>query len=120
MKMLAAIALSALALPGCGSLGNGGSESEDGDKRAATFACLRAEGVDARLAGENMIEVGDGARGPRIRFYLTGGEAEAAQFQGEQEGSEQIGRSLLFVRGGSDELLEQMEACLVNPDAPAR
>ena len=116
MKRLAAIALSALVLPGCGTgSDDGGSDVEDGDKRAATLACLRSAKVDARLSGENLIEVGDAARGPRIRFYLTGGEAEAAQFQGKQEGSEQIGRALLFVRDGSDSLLEQIESCLVNP-----
>ncbi|HYP48374.1 MAG TPA: hypothetical protein VEQ61_07015 [Thermoleophilaceae bacterium] len=116
MKGLAAIALCVLVLPGCGAgSDDGDSGAEDGDKRAATFACLRSADVDARLAGENLIEVGDARSGPRIRFYLTGGEAEAAQFQGEQEGSEQIGRALLFVRDGSEDLLEQIESCLVNP-----
>ena len=35
--------------------------------------------------------IGDGADAPRIKFFLTAGEAEAAQFEGDGEGAEQIG-----------------------------
>ena len=35
--------------------------------------------------------IGDGADAPRIKFFLTAGEAEAEQFQGRGEGAEQIG-----------------------------
>ena len=83
------------------------------EKRAAALECLREEkGVDARPAGPSGIQVGDPATGPRVRFYLTSGEAEAAQFKGTQEGSEHIGSALLFVREGSDDVLEDVEACL--------
>ena len=115
MKRLAATAICAAALSGCGIGSGGGGSSDDADRRSLTFTCLREEGVDARLAGDNSIQIGDAGSGPRVRFYLTGGEAEAAQFQGRQEGSEQIGRALLHVRRGSDELLEQIESCVVDP-----
>ena len=50
--------------------------------------------------------------GPRIVFYLTSGQAEAAQFEGQGEGAEQIGSALLFVRDGTDDELEKIERCL--------
>ena len=106
------MALGGLALPGCG-IGSDDAGPDPSDKRAATLECLRDEkGVDARPAGPSGIQVGDPATGPRVRFYLTSGEAEAAQFKGTQEGSEHIGSALLFVRGGSDKVLEDVEACL--------
>jgi hypothetical protein len=105
-------ALAALALPGCG-IGSEDVGPNPEDKRAATLECLREEkGVDARAAGPTGIQVGEPATGPRVRFYLTSGEAEAAQFKGSQEGSEHIGSALLFVREGSDDVLEDVEACL--------
>ena len=104
-------ALAAIALTGCG-IGSEDVGPNPEDKRAATLECLREEGVRARPAGPSGIQVGDTATGPRVRFYLTSGEAEAAQFKGTQEGSEHIGSALLFVREGSDEVLEDVEACL--------
>ena len=57
-----------------------------------------------------------GEDGTRIRFFLTAGEAEVAQFRGEAEGTEQIGAALVFVepevREDSEELLEDVESCL--------
>lgn len=117
MKRSPALLLALLALlPGCG-LGSddaGGGE-DDSDKRAVAMACLEEEQVDARLEGEEgdeEIVIGDGENAPRITFFLTAGEAEAFQFEGSGEGAEQIGPTLLYVRGGSDELLETVELCL--------
>jgi hypothetical protein len=56
--------------------------------------------------------IGDGPGAPRVRFFLTSGESEAAHFQGEGEGSEQIGATWLYVNEGGDDLLEQVENCL--------
>jgi len=54
--------------------------------------------------------------GPRVKFYLTAAAAEAAQFQGEGEGAEQIGSALLFVDPEVDpeteEVLKVAEGCL--------
>ena len=110
--LVAAAALAAAA--GCG--GNGSSASpadKQSDKRGAALACIQEErGLEARPVGRDAIQVGDAARGPRIQFFLTNGEAEAAQFEGRGEGSEQIGAALLFVRQGSEQVLEDVEACL--------
>jgi hypothetical protein len=109
----------ALALAGCGGSYDPRADlpatvSED-DVRAVTLNCLTArQHLQARLQGEHEIVVGAGDEGPRIRFFLTGGESEAAQFEGRAEGSEQIGNTLLFVRKGSEDVVEDVEFCLDN------
>lgn len=112
--VLSLAAAGLLALPGgCGGNDSSAAPSEEkNDDRAAVLECLRGEGVDAHVVGENRLQVGDPKTGPRIQFFLTAGEAEAKQFEGRAEGSEQIGSTLLFVRRGSDGVLEQVEACL--------
>jgi hypothetical protein len=113
--LLPAAAAALLALPGCG-LGSddaGGGE-DDSDKRAVALTCLDEQGVDARFDGEEEIVVGDGRDAPRIKFFLTAGESEAAQFEGNGEGAEQIGPALLYVNGGSDEVLKTVEDCLAD------
>ena len=108
----AAAALLALSGCGIGSSDAGGGE-DDSDKRAVALECLtESKGLDARLEGEDAILVGDGDAGPRIRFFLTSGEAEAEQFEGRGEGAEQIGNALLFTREGSEEVLADVENCL--------
>jgi hypothetical protein len=112
------LTLLALALVGAGCGGAydpraGLPDEVADDTRAVALSCLTEhEQLDARLSGEDEIAVGDDATGPRIRFYLTGGESEAAQFEGKAEGTEQIGSALLFVREGSDDELERVEFCL--------
>jgi hypothetical protein len=110
---LAAAALLAL-VQACGGSDSGDlPSSEKNDDRAAALRCLGEEkGLDARPVGDDMIQVGDRRTGPRIVFFLTPGDAEAEQFEGGGEGSEQIGSALLFVRQGSEEVLEQVETCL--------
>ena len=84
------------------------------DKRAVALDCLLYEKeIHAELTGENAITVGDEPdTDPRIEFFVTTGEAEGRQFQGNAQGAEHIGNALLFVRDGSDDLLEEIEACL--------
>ena len=111
---LALLALAVTALPGC-AIGSDGGEpgDDDADKRGAAMACLTEDrDLTAREEDENAIAVGDPDTGPRIVFYLTSGQAEAAQFEGDGEGAEQIGSALLFVRQGTDEVLEDVEFCL--------
>jgi hypothetical protein len=104
-----------LALPGCGiGSEDAGGGTEDSDKRAVALECLEESGVDARLDGDEEIVIGDAPDAPRIKFFLTSGESEAAQFEGDGEGAEQIGPTLLYVNGGSDELLETVEGCLAD------
>lgn len=100
-----------LGAAGCGSGGGGGGPNPN-DKRAVALACIRGEqGLEARLVGEKSIQV-DGARGPRVEFTVSTGDAEGRQFQGEAQDAEQIGVALLFVNEGSEEQLKKVETCL--------
>jgi hypothetical protein len=103
-----------IALAGCGS-SDAAPEVDESDKPGSTVACLDAEGVTAHVNGKDENEVVLDA-GPRVKFYLTAAAAEAAQFQGEGEGAEQIGSALLFVDPELDpkteDVLEDVEGCL--------
>jgi hypothetical protein len=115
-RSLLLLALGASALSGC-SLGSSGSEpgDDDGDKRGAALTCLTEEkDLTAVEKGDNQILIGDPETGPRVVFYLTSGQAEAAQFEGDGEGAEQIGSALLFVREGDEDTLEAAEDCLTS------
>lgn len=89
----------------------GGGTAAGDNKRQTALACIRGKGVNAVPAGEKSIAV-EGPRGPRIDFFQSSLEAEGQQFEGKAEGAEQIGAALLFVRGGSDKLLNDLELCL--------
>jgi len=109
----AALAL-ALIAPGCGSgddeaIRNAGPNPDD--KRSVALSCIEGAGVPAALTGEKSIQV-DGAGAPRIEFFVSSGEAEGKQFQGEAQGAEQVGAALLFVNEGDDETLKKIEDCL--------
>ena len=114
MRALGAAALSLAAVAaGCGVSSGGDEGTDPNDKRATALECLIEEKeVDARLLGRDAIQVDGPDRGPRIRFFLTAGEAEAEQFEGRGEGAEQIKNALLFVREGSEEDLSAVEECL--------
>jgi hypothetical protein len=106
------------ALAGCGS-DDAAPAGDDSDTRAVVLACLTEEkGVDARLDGDEEIALNGNADRPRIRFFLTAGEAEAAQFEGDVEGAEQIGAALLFVEPEvnpkTEGLLKDAEDCLAD------
>ena len=110
---LLTVCLLALTGTGCGSEEPvEGNEPDPNDKRAVAFDCFTEEaGLDAELVGEQSIQV-EGATGPRVEFFLTGGEAESQQFKGEAQDAEQVGAALLFVGNGTDEQLEALENCL--------
>jgi hypothetical protein len=112
--LLGAACAATLALAGCG-LGSDDAAPDDADIRTTVMTCFENEGIDERLEGEEgneEIVIGDGPGAPRVRVFLTSGESEAAHFQGEGEGAEQIGATWLYVNEGSDDLLEQVENCL--------
>jgi hypothetical protein len=106
--------LFAVAFAGCGS-DDAAPAVDESDKPGSTVACLEAQGVPAHVQGEDDEEVVLDA-GPRVKFYLTGAEAEAAQFRGTGEGAEQIGSALLFVDPKVDpkteDVLKTVEGCL--------
>jgi uncharacterized protein YcfL len=114
VKRQALLLLVLLGLAGCGS-SDAAPEVDESDKPAAALACLDEQGIGARIQGQDENEVVLDA-GPRIKFYLTAAEAEAAQFRGQGEGAEQIGSALLFIAPELDsktqELLEDVEGCL--------
>lgn len=115
IAVTAAFAL-AVTTSGCGVGGGDDAIREAGpnpnDKRAVALACItREKGVPARLVGEKSIQL-EGPNAPRVEFFVSSGEAEARQFQGEAQGAEQVGAALLFVNQGDDETLEKLEDCL--------
>jgi hypothetical protein len=117
-RPLLLIPLVIAALAGCGS-NDAAPVEDDSDTRAVTLACLTEEkGIDAREEGDDEIVLNGDENGPRIRFFLTAGEAEAAQFEGDVEGAEQIGSALLFVEPEvheeTEDLLKDVEDCLAD------
>jgi hypothetical protein len=111
-----ALPLVLLALAGCGS-SDAAPEVDESDKPGSTIACLEAKDVPAHLEGDEENEVVLDS-GPRVKFYLTAAEAEAAQFRGAGEGAEQIGSALLFVDPEPDpeteDVLKDVETCLAD------
>jgi hypothetical protein len=106
----------ALALTGCG-IGSDDAAPDTGDIRSNMMACFEGEGLDARLEGEEgdeEIVIGDGSGAPRVKFFLTAGESEAAHFEGRGEGTEQIGAAWLYTNEGDDDTLEDVENCLAD------
>ena len=102
----------ALALAGCGG-GKAGPDSNE--RRGVAFDCLKNEHkLPARLSGEDAIQIGNPRTGPRVRFFLTRGLAEAEQFQGTAEGTIQSGSALIYVRRNGDKVLKQVEDCIDN------
>jgi hypothetical protein len=115
-RPLLALLLLLLALAGCGS-DDAAPAVDESDLPGSTVACLEAQGVTAHVEGADDNEVLLDA-GPRVKFYLTAAEAEAAQFRGAGEGAEQIGSALLFVDPEVDpkteDVLKIAEGCLAD------
>ncbi len=114
-RLTAPLLVSALAIAASGCGGGDDDIREAGpnpnDKRGVALSCIEGAGVPAALAGEKSIQV-DGPGAPRIEFFVSSGEAEGEQFQGNGQGAEQVGAALLFVNDGDDEVLETIENCL--------
>lgn len=91
--------------------GAAGAPPNPSDKRGVAVQCMTGKGLTARLVGKQSIQVG-AIGGPRIEFFVSGGEAEGQQFQGEAQGAEQIGSALLFLNEGTEDQLDKVEACL--------
>ena len=97
-------------LAGCGGTKVG---PDSNDKRQDALSCMTGKyKLDARFDGKDAIQVGDPRTGPRVQFYLTRGQAEAAQFEGTAEGTLQSGAALIYVRGNGDDLLQKVEDCI--------
>jgi hypothetical protein len=118
VKRFSPLALVALVLlPGCGLGSNDAGGRSGTDDRTTALQCITGAGVDARLEGptkDQQIVIGSSSDPPHVKFFLTAGEAEAEQFQGNGEGAEQIGGTLLYVGDGNDDLLKPVEKCLAD------
>ncbi len=115
MRLLAALALCCAAAVSSGCASSTNSSNDPNDKRATALQCLKEDkNVPAHLLGSDSIQVDGSANGPRIRFFLTAGEAAAQQFLGHGEGAEQIKSALLFTRKGSEDMLQSTEECLAD------
>lgn len=118
-RLLAAAACAtALALSACGgsdspATGSASGEPPDpNDKRAVAFACLRDDKeLPVRMVGARSIQVGE-RDGPRVEFFVSSGEAEGRQFDGNAQGAEQIGAALLYINRGSEDQVKLIEECL--------
>ena len=113
--LLLALALTSSALGACGLGSNDAAPvDDDSDKQAVAMACFQAADIDAQIQGDDGIVIGRGPDAPHVKFFLTSGEAEAAQFEGHGEGAEQIGPALLYAGDGGDDLLKDVEDCLAD------
>lgn len=111
-RTLTTALLLALTLAGCGNTKAGPDSS---DTRTQALTCMTTKHkLDARLSGKDSIQVGDARTGPRVQFFLTRGQAEAAQFQGTAEGTIESGAALIYVRRNGDQILEKVEDCIDN------
>lgn len=118
LAITAAFAI-ALALGACGSGGDtnpaapaaADAPPDPNDKRGVALQCIKDKGLEARMVGEQSIQVG-ATGGPRVEFFVSGGEAEGQQFQGQAQAAEQIGSALLFVNQATPDQLDEVEACL--------
>jgi hypothetical protein len=74
--------------------------------------CMQAAGLPAVRVGPSTIQVGTLPAGPTVIFAPDPNAAEAEQIEGQAQGAEVIGASVLYVHGGSDAELAKVEACL--------
>jgi hypothetical protein len=76
------------------------------------LACLRQQGLPARLVGQTQIQIGAPPAGPTIQFTPTPGGAQYLQIHGQIQGAEVIGSALLYPNGAGDSELTAIENCL--------
>jgi hypothetical protein len=115
-RPLLALPFVLLAVAGCGS-SDAAPSVDESDVPGSALACLESKGIAAERNPKRDNELLLDA-GPRVKFYLTAAEGEAAQFRGKGEGAEQIGSALLFVDPEVDpdteEILSETEKCLAD------
>ncbi len=102
-----------LSFAACGSSKSGDSlGSNPNDQRTEALACMEEQKLTVKKVGNTSLQVGPAGSGPKVVFYTTPRDAEADQFEGKTPDAEQVGRALIFVNEGSDEVLEKLENCL--------
>lgn len=123
------LALSALAVGGCGSGGTivgGGNEPAGGgaipagaqpaafDPRDAPLGCLASKGIESAKDPRqtDRLDVLPASSGAYVEFAATPAEAQGRQIRNEAPGAEVIGPHLLTVGRLSDAELRAIETCL--------
>jgi hypothetical protein len=122
-KLVAACAVSAVALSACGTSAKPVAGSVTGkspnagharldDPRSIHLPCLQAHHLPITLFGQTGIQIGQPPSGPTITFVPTPGAAQNYQITDQAEKAEVIGGALLQPNQGSDAELQVIEDCL--------
>ncbi len=82
------------------------------DPRAQHVKCLRKHKLRVERVGETWLQIGTRPAGPRVNFAPTPGAAQELQIEGQVEGAEVIGSSLLYPDQASEKELKTVEDCL--------
>ena len=114
----ACLALSALALAGCGAVavkpanGYRGQIDDQATMNPNHLACLRQAHLPVNVVNGQTLQIGVLPAGPTIKFTPTPSSAQDAQIYGWAQGAEAIGSALLWVHQGSEGELRTIENCL--------
>jgi hypothetical protein len=121
-----ALALTAIALAGCGSsvqvqpaasptssklVSRGRVDSPETNMRNY-LGCLTGGHLPVQVTSPTRLEVGPGPAGATIVFAATPGAAEADQIDGSVQGAEVIGSALVYPNQAPEPTLGVIEACL--------
>ena len=115
---LASVALSALALAGCGAVavkpvtGYRGRIDDQATMNPNHLACLLQAHLPVTVVNGQTLQIGALPAGPTIKFTPTPSSAQDAQIYDQASGAEAIGSALLWVHQGSDSELKTIEDCL--------
>ncbi len=115
---LATVALSAVALAGCGAVavkpanGYRGRIDDQATMNPNHLACLRQAHLPVTPVNGQTLQVGPLPAGPTIKFTPTPSSAQDAQIYDQAPGAEAIGSALLWVHQGSERELQTIENCL--------
>lgn len=115
---LASVALSAIALAGCGAVavkpatGYRGRIDDQATMHPNHLACLRQAHLPVTVVNGQTLQIGALPAGPTIKFTPTPSSAQDWQIYGWAQGAEAIGSALLWVHQGSDSELRAIENCL--------
>jgi hypothetical protein len=119
------LALSVLALAGCGSVRVQPSASAGSSKLASRgrvdspetnmhnyLGCIRAGHLVVQVKSPTRLEVGAAPAGATVVFASTPGAAQAYQINGSAQGAEVIGSALVYPNQAPEPALSVIEACL--------
>jgi hypothetical protein len=119
------LALTALALAGCGSVQVQPASSAGSTKLASRgrvdspatnmhnyLGCMRAGHLPVQSVSPTRLQVGPAPAGATIVFTPTPGASQADQIRGSAQGAEVIGSALVYPNQAPEPALSVIEACL--------